>query len=298
VAVVGAGTIGSGWRRLFERAGLEVRVWDEDPARRTAGTLAEAVEGAGWVQESVAEELPAKRALFAELDRVAPPRAILASSTSALPMSEIAAGCTLPGRCVVAHPTNPPDVVPLVEVVPGARTTAETTEAAVGFLRSLGQVPIVCRAEVHGFVLNRLQTALLREALYLHRLGVASAADIDRAVTEGLALRWAFLGPFAVEHTNAASLEDDLTKFGAVIRGLFDALGDGYDGPTEADVARLVAELEEISGGRSHTELVAYRDRMVERLRELKRGCRPHSGRTSAASPEAQLPARGWETPH
>jgi ketoreductase RED1 len=160
--------------------------------------------------------------------------------------------------------------VPLVEVVPGERTSAATAALAVEFLRGVGQTPILCRKEVYGFVLNRLQMALLREALHLHRLGVASAADIDRAVTEGLALRWAFLGPFAVEHTNAGSLEDDLTKFGAVIRSLFESLGDDYDGPTEADVARLVAELDEIAGGRSHAELVAHRDRMVGELRALK----------------------------
>src|SRR5439155_10119102 len=135
-----------------------------------------------------------------------------------------------PERCVVAHPTNPPDVVPLVEVVPGRRTSPATVRAAVDFLRRVGQTPMVCRKEIYGFVLNRLQTALLREALHLHREGVAGAADIDRVVTDGLALRWAFLGPFAVEHTNAASIEEDLTKFGPVIRALFDSLGDDYDG--------------------------------------------------------------------
>ena len=154
--------------------------------------------------------------------------------------------------------------------MPGERTSSRTVQAAVDFLRGAGQTPVVCRKEIYGFVLNRLQTALLREALHLHREGVASAADIDRVVTDGLALRWAFLGPFAVEHTNAASLEEDLTKFGPVIRSLFDSLGDDYDGPTADDVARLAAELEEIAGGRSHPELVAYRDRMVGELRALK----------------------------
>jgi L-gulonate 3-dehydrogenase len=245
-------------------------VWDVDPARRTVATLAEAVDGAGWVQESGPEDLTAKRALFTELDWLAPADAILASSTSALPMTEIACDTARPERCVVAHPTNPPDIVPLVEVVPGERTSAGTTGAAVEFLSSVGQTPVVCRKEVYGFVLNRLQMALLREALHLHREGVASAADIDRVVTDGLALRWAFLGPFAVEHTNAASLEEDLTKFGAVVRSLFGSLGDDYEGPTEADVARLAGELDEIAGGRSHAELVAYRDRMVGELRALK----------------------------
>ena len=247
-----------------------MRVWDVDQGRRTVATLAEAVAGVGWVQESGPEDLATKQALFAELDRLAPADAILASSTSALPMTAIARDVGRPERCVVAHPTNPPDVIPFVEVVPGERTGPETAAAAIDFLRAVGQTPILCRKEVYGFVLNRLQMALLREALHLHREGVASAADIDRAVTDGLALRWAFLGPFAVEHTNAASLEDDLTKFGTVIRSLFAELGDGYDGPTDDDVARLVQELDDIAGGRSHTTLVAYRDTMIERLRALK----------------------------
>ena len=271
VAVVGAGTIGSGWRRVFERAGLDVRVWDTDPSRRTVDSLSEAVAGARWVQESGPEQLATKQALFAELDRLAAAEAIVASSTSALPMTEIARDTARPERCIVAHPTNPPDIVPLVEVVPGERTAAETTAAAVRFLESVGQTPIVCRKEIHGFVLNRLQMALLREALHLHREGVAPAADIDRVVTDGLALRWAFLGPFAVEHTNADSLEDDLTKFGDVIGQLFAALTNDPRRPDADDVARLTTELDQIAGGRTHDELVAYRDRMVQALRALKR---------------------------
>jgi L-gulonate 3-dehydrogenase len=270
VAVVGAGTIGSGWWRVFERAGLSVRVWDADPSRRTVDSLAEAVAGARWVQESGPEQLATKQALFAELDRLAPAEAIVASSTSALPMTDIARDTVRPERCIVAHPTNPPDVVPLVEVVPGERTSAVTTQTALRFLDDVGQTPILCRMEIHGFVLNRLQMALLREAFHLHREGVASAADIDRVVTDGLALRWAFLGPFAVEHTNADSLESDLTKFGDVIGELFAALTNSPCGPHADDVARLTLELDEIAGGRTHDQLVAYRDRMVQALRALK----------------------------
>lgn len=268
VAVVGAGTIGSGWIRVFERAGVEVRV--HDPARSDSLPMAEAVADTDWVQESGPEELAVKQDIFAELDRLASPLTILASSTSALPMTEIARRVTRPERCIVAHPTNPPDVVPLVEVVPGERTAPETTRAAITFLGELGQIPIVIRREIHGFVLNRLQMALLREALHLHRAGIASAADIDRAVTDGIALRWAFLGPFAVEHTNAASLRDDFEKFGGVIGELFASLSSDPRGPGADDLKRLEAELDEISGGRTHSELVARRDRLVRELRALK----------------------------
>jgi hypothetical protein len=138
-------------------------------------------------------------------------------------------------------------------------------------MRSLGQDPIVCRREIFGFVLNRLQMALFREALHLLREGVASVADLDRAVTSGLALRWAFLGPFAVEETNAGSIEEDLRKFGGTMRELFASLCSSYDGPAEGDVARAAAGIAEtLAGAGGHDGLVAYRDRMVPRLRELK----------------------------
>jgi len=275
VAVVGAGTIGRSWIEVFVRAGLEVRVHDPlvaigDDRVRACDSLAGAVAGAVWIQESVPEDRALKRTAFAELDRLAPADAILGSSASAIAMTEIATGLERPERCVVVHPTNPPHLVPLVEIVPGELTSEATVERAVSFMRELGQEPIVCRKEIFGFVLNRLQFALVREALFLLREGVASVGDIDRCVTSGLALRWAFLGPFAVEESNAASIEDDLRKFREPIRELFARLCSTLDGPTEDDIELASAGCAAMLDGISHDRLTAYRDEMIVRLRELK----------------------------
>lgn len=300
VCCVGAGTIGGSWALVFARAGLEVRVYDPDPAqlealgaRLDAGArvlaeargldaaalrarvvatddLERALAGAAYVQESVPERLELKRRVFAELDRLCPPGVVLASSVSAIPMTEIAAGLVHAERAVTVHPTNPPHLVPLVEVVPGERTDPEVAQAAYAFMERVGQRPILCRKEVVGFVLNRIQMALFREALHLHREGVASVADIDRCVTEGLALRWAFLGPFGVEHTNASSIEDDLLKFRQSMREMFAALHDGADGLDDGEVGRLAAEVASGIGRRPHGELTAWRDRMILELRALK----------------------------
>jgi 3-hydroxyacyl-CoA dehydrogenase len=274
VACVGAGAIGSSWARLFARNGLDVRVYDavaapEIDGARTVRTLAEAVDGAAYVQESVPEQLELKQELFAELDRLAPADVVLASSASALPISRIAARVVHPERCLVVHPLNPPHVIPLVELAPGERTSAGAVEAARAFMTGIGQRPIVCRKEVFGFVANRMQMALLREALHLHRDGVASVADIDRCLTDGLALRWAVLGPFAVEHTNAPSIDENLRKFGSVIRELFASLYSGTDLLGDDDVDAIVDEVEELYSDRPHDELIRWRDRKIAELRAV-----------------------------
>ena len=303
VACVGAGTIGGSWALVFTRAGIETRVYDADPRQRESlgerfarGTAllqeggaigareAEAMtarlilgddlpwllEGVAYVQESVPERLELKRGVLAELDSLTAPDVVLGSSVSAIPMTQIAEGLRHPERCVTVHPTNPPHLVPLVEIVPGEQTSPDVADAAFAFMERLGQKPIMCRKEIVGYVLNRIQMALFREALYLFREGVASAADIDRCLSEGLGLRWAFLGPFGVEHTNAESIDHDLRKFAAPMRELFRDLCRPYDGPTEDDVRRITAAVEEMFAGRSHEELVAYRDRMVLAVRALK----------------------------
>ena len=270
VALVGAGTIGSSWAVVYTRAGLETHVFDIDEEQRNrlperferdvallvdsglleAGVvrdmrerlvvesdLGRAVGAADDVQESVPEDLELKRSLFEELDRLVPEDVVIGSSVSALPVSDIARGTKNPGRCVGVHPTNPPHIVPLVEIVPGEQTAPAVADWAYAFMERVGQQPILCRKEIYGFVLNRIQMALLREALYLYREGVASAADIDRCVQQGLGLRWAFLGPFGVEHTNAISIDNDLHKFGQVLRELFADVCRPYDEPTEEEIA-------------------------------------------------------------
>jgi len=221
--VIGAGTIGLSWAALFASHGHDVRITDprEDLAAIvTAGvaelagvlpgdwaqrvtvssSLEEAVTGADVVQENGPERLELKKELFARIEKACPPGALLLSSTSGLMPSDMGASMVDPGRVVVGHPFNPPHVVPLVEVVPGARTTAETVAAAEGFYRSLGKAPVVLRKEIGGFVANRLQSAVFREAVHLVLSGVVTPEELDRVVTESVGVRWATAGPFESYH--------------------------------------------------------------------------------------------------
>jgi 3-hydroxyacyl-CoA dehydrogenase len=304
IAVIGTGFIGMGWAITFARAGITVRAHDSDPAAlaqlpsRVERATAR-MERAGWInasagnalrerirccealdetlnsvqyaQESVPEDLALKQATLHQLDRRLPPEVIIGSSTSGLPMTRIAEHTSHPERCVVAHPTNPPHIVPLVEIVPGERTAAETTTFVRALMEAIGQSPIVCHKEVPGFVLNRLQMALEREAFALARAGVASVADIDRTISEGLGLRWSLLGPFLVEETNANDIRDDLTKFGPALNELFADVCGPFGGLGPDDVDRAEEGVRELMSGRSHDDLIAYRDELVLRIRALKR---------------------------
>ena len=248
VAVIGTGVIGRSWIRVFARAGLETRIWDAEPAqieaawawlkadlkrsRREHGlrkrvireerehvtrceTLEQALEGVFWVQESGPENLDAKRALYADLDRLAPPKAVLASSTSTLDMTKITEGLAGASRCVIAHPVNPPHVVPVVEVLGGAHTDPLVVRKSVRFMERVGQVPVLLRKYVPGFLLNRMQAALVREALHLVKEGVTTPEGVDAVVRDGLGLRWALLGPFGVANTNAdGGLREYFTRYG------------------------------------------------------------------------------------
>lgn len=305
VTVAGAGTIGISWTVVFTRAGLVTQVFEPDdrlretlPQRfaelvaelveggtvttsdadrmasllRVCPDLATALDGAEYVQESIAEELDLKRALYTELERLSPAQTVIGSSTSALPMTQIARHLAHPQRCCVVHPTNPPHIIPLVEIVPGERTAPGVVADLRAFMERLGMTPIVCELEIYGFVLNRLQAALEREAFSLHRAGVASVADIDRTVRDGLALRWAFLGPFLVEHTASASITDTFAKFETVIAQLFADIDRPFPPPTSEEVAGWEQEINEMLAGASHADVVRYRNAMILELRRLKRG--------------------------
>lgn len=236
VAVVGCGVVGSSWAIVFARAGHPVRLWDADaaqPARALEGIAARladleaaglvtaagpvmariapapdlesALAGAVYVQESITEDVDAKAAIFAELDANAAPGAVIASSSSAIPGSKFQAD--LPGRerCLIAHPANPPHLIPLVELVPTPWTSDTMIAAARALLEEAGQAPILVRKEVPGFVLSRIQIALINEAISLVGRGVVDPDDLDRVMRHGLGLRWAFLGPLAVMDLNGAT---------------------------------------------------------------------------------------------
>lgn len=234
VAIVGVGLIGRAWAAIFARAGWSVRVTDPhgptlenapklirdelhalarhglaaDPdgaaARVTvAASLADAVQGASFVQENGPEKVEDKIALFTELDRLAAPDAILASSTSAIVASRFTENLKGRARCLVGHPVNPPHLVPLVELCGAPWTAPETIARAREVYRGIGQVPVTVNKEINGFVLNRLQGALLAEAFRLVGEGYVSAEDLDHTVKDGLGLRWSFLGPFETIELNA-----------------------------------------------------------------------------------------------
>jgi len=234
IAIIGSGLIGRAWAMVFARAGWDAALYDAidgaaeralaligegldelarhglvaDPkgsaARvRAAKSLADALDGASYVQENVPETVEAKRAIFAELDALAAPGTVLASSTSAIVASLFTQELKGRARCLVAHPVNPPHLVPIVELSGAPWTSAETIARAKAVYESVQQVPILVRREVEGFILNRLQGALLAEAFRLVGEGYVSPQDLDKTIKDGLGLRWSFMGPFATIELNA-----------------------------------------------------------------------------------------------
>ncbi len=168
-----------------------------------AASLADAVKDVAFVQENGPEKVEDKIAIFAELDRLAPPDALLASSTSAIVASRFTENLPGRARCLIGHPVNPPHLIPLVELCGAPWTAPETITRAREIYRSIGQVPITVHREINGFILNRLQGALLAEAFRLVGEGFVSAEDLDHTVKDGLGLRWSFLGPFETIELNA-----------------------------------------------------------------------------------------------
>ena len=233
-AIVGAGLIGRSWAMIFARAGWRVALTDPargavgaalDACREGLGTLAAhglcddpdaaraliegaadlawAVAGADHVQENGPERVEAKRAIFAEIDALAPAGAILASSTSAIQCSLFTEALAGRARCLVAHPVNPPHLIPVVELSGAPWTDPEVLARARATFEGIGQAPIAVRREIDGFVLNRLQAALLAEAFRLVEEGVVTPQDLDRTLKDGLGLRWALMGPFETIALNA-----------------------------------------------------------------------------------------------
>jgi 3-hydroxyacyl-CoA dehydrogenase len=255
VAIVGAGLIGRAWAIAFARGRHEVRIYDPVPgaaakalqfatdalaplaaedlldgqppaevARRLhmADNLATALASVDHVQENTPEDLETKKRVFAELDRVAPSNAVLASSTSALLPSRFTEQLAGRKRCLVVHPINPPYLIPAVEIVPAPWTDSAVVERTRALMVAAGQAPIVMKRELDGFVMNRMQGALLEEAFRLVADGYASVEDIDVGLREGLALRWSFMGPFETIDLNApGGVRDYVTRYQQIYSRLF-----------------------------------------------------------------------------
>ena len=187
-------------------------------------TLAEAVDGAIYVQESILERTEVKRALMLALEDVAGPDLVIGSSSSGIPASAFASGLKLSSRVIVAHPVNPPYLVPVVEIVPSPDTSPAVTEFTASLMAAVGQSVVHVRREVEGFVLNRLQAVLLREAWALVEDGVATCEDIDKTIRDGLGWRWSFMGPFETIDLNAAGgVADYAQRLGPLYRRIADS---------------------------------------------------------------------------
>ncbi|MSQ60698.1 MAG: 3-hydroxyacyl-CoA dehydrogenase [Betaproteobacteria bacterium] len=303
IAVIGSGLIGRAWAMVFARAGHNVTIWDNVPeampkalalieeglvelhraglieenpktvaARiRAVPTLAQALSDAGYVQENTSEDLEIKRAVYKQMDELAPPHCILASSTSTIQTSRFSEG--LPGkhRCIVAHPVNPPHIVPVVEVSPAPWTSEEVTQRTLDLHTRVAQVPITVKREVEGFILNRLQAALLLEAWRLVKEGYVSVEDADKCIRDGLGLRWAFMGPFETIDLNApGGIPDYARRYGAKMFGMME---DVKHEPWDAKlIAEVNAQWRQIMPQDKHAEREAWRDRRLMALAAHKRG--------------------------
>jgi L-gulonate 3-dehydrogenase len=272
VAIVGTGLIGRAWAAIFARAGWNVRLTDphvptlkaaprlirdelhalarhglaDDPdaavARiSVAGSLREAAMDVALVQENGPEKVEDKKFIFAELDKLAPPNALLVSSTSAIVASRFTEALPGRARCLVGHPVNPPHLIPLVELCGAPWTSPEAIDRARKIYREIGQVPVTITREISGFVLNRLQGALLAEAFRLVGEGLISAEDLDHTVKDGLGLRWSFLGPFETIELNApGGIPDYCARYTGFYKELASAAAgpEVYGGP---NVERVIA---------------------------------------------------------
>ena len=255
VAILGSGLIGRAWAIAFARAGWSCALWDPQPGApaqalaeidclladlaggdllrgqapaevrarmEIAGSLAEALAGATWAQESAPERIEMKLELWREIDAAAGNGTILASSSSAIVPSRFTEDLAARDRCLVAHPINPPYLIPAVELVPAPWTSAETMQRAAAVMRAIGQAPIVMRREIDAFVMNRMQGALLEEAFRLVADGVCSVEDVDTGIRDGLALRWSFMGPFETIDLNApGGVADYVQRYQGIYERLF-----------------------------------------------------------------------------
>jgi 3-hydroxyacyl-CoA dehydrogenase len=312
IAIVGCGVVGSSWALVFSRAGFEVSIYDASPgvqqealdfvraslsslsAQGPAGedpvdvvmsrltpttSLEAALAGADYVQESAPERVEIKRELYKALDSLAAPNVIIGSSSSGLPASSFTKGLANGRRCLVVHPINPPHLIPLVEIIPAPWTDADVVARAADLMRRVGQSPIRLSREINGFVVNRLQSALLGEAFRLVADGVCDAEDVDKAVSDGLGLRWFFMGPFETIDLNAKKgVAEYCQNFGPMYYGLAKEQADPREwGPalvkTVEDQRRQFTSADQLPARR------AWRDRCLAAFVAAKRRILEEQGR-------------------
>src|SRR6201990_15071 len=300
IAIIGTGVIGASWSALFLAKGLHVVATDIAPNAEAAlrkfveaawpalkrlglspgasqsnlkftVDVAQALAGADLVQENGPERIDFKQKLYGQLDELLPPEVIVASSSSGLTMSEIQKGAAShPERCVIAHPFNPPHLIPLVEIVGGAKTSEATIRRAEEFYTSIGQRTVRVNKEMPGHVANRLQAALAREVYYLVADGVVSAADVDTALSWGPGLRWGIMGNIMLNHLGGGQggIEHFFQQFTGPMTAWWKSLGSPVLTP---DVQKkLIDSVHAEVGSRSIEELEAQRDEVLLGLIELR----------------------------
>jgi len=305
VACVGAGLIGQGWATLFSSAGLEVILQDvtepvlEKSIKEVKANLVfletnkllkrgevdaalkrikmttvigEAVRDADYVQESVPDNYDFKKRVFREMDAAALDHAILASSSSGLLMTEIQKATVKPQRCVLVHPALPVYLIPLVEIVGGEQTDRETATTAYDFMKRLGKTPVLLKREVSGYIINRLQAALLREAIDLVDKGVASAEEVDKAFCTGIGLRDPIIGPFLRIHLAGDGVERFIENFSQSYRHRWETMETWTSIPPSA-AKKVVSGVKEMDVIRTKTleEIKIWRDEMLVKILRLVR---------------------------
>ncbi|MBV8287071.1 MAG: 3-hydroxyacyl-CoA dehydrogenase [Hyphomicrobiales bacterium] len=300
VAIVGTGVIGASWSALYLAKGLQVVATDPAPGAENrlrafvakawtalerlglsprawqanvsfTADLGEALTGVDLVQENGPERLDFKQKLYGQLDELLPPDVIIASSSSGLTMSEIQKGAAAhPERCVIAHPFNPPHLIPLVEIVGGAKTSEETIRRATEFHKSIGKRPVRVNKEMPGHVANRLQSAVQREVYYLVAEGIISAADVDTALSWGPGLRWGVMGNMMLNHLGGGpgGMEHFLEQFAGPLTAWWKTLGSPVLTPEVQK--KLIDSVNAEVGSRSIEELAAERDEVLLGLLELR----------------------------
>src|SRR6476660_4170598 len=300
IAIIGTGVIGASWTALFLAKGLEVVATDIAPTAEAAlrkfvetawpalkrlglspgasqsnlkftASLAQAVADAELVQENGPERIDFKQKLYGQLDELLPPDVIIASSSSGLTMSNIQSGAAShPERCVIAHPFNPPHLIPLVEIVGGAKTSEATIRRAAEFYTSIGQRTVRLNKEMPGHVANRLQAALAREVYYLVADGVVSAADVDTALSWGPGLRWGVMGNMMLNHLGGGpgGIEHFFQQSSGPMTAWWKTLGSPVLTPEVQK--RLIDSVHAEVGSRSIAELETQRDEVLLGLLELR----------------------------
>jgi 3-hydroxyacyl-CoA dehydrogenase len=314
VAIIGTGVIGASWSALFLAKGLEVTATDVAPNAEAAlrrfvdaawpalkrlglspgasqsnlkftADLAQAIAGADLVQENGPERIEFKQKLYRQLDDLLPPDVIIASSSSGLTMSEIQSGAAShPERCVIAHPFNPPHLIPLVEIVGGAKTSEATIRRAAEFYTSIGQRTVRLNKEMPGHVANRLQAALAREVYHLVSEGVVSAADVDTALCWGPGLRWGVMGNMMLNHLGGGQggIEHFFQQFTGPMTAWWKVLGQPVLTPEVQK--KLIDSVHAEVGSRTIDELAAERDEVLLGLLELRAKAEKTAGAPKAVA--------------